>query len=178
MLQPIDLAFLVAKAATLKEEKAKILVDVASLAYNVAMVNRLANIQKDYISICGTIDQVARLRGYCTQEEYNLAQECQHHVAECEVELRKYKNKKTITKVIDSQTVSDTSFKDKPLLLVFWATWRSGSQSGLYRASRLMRESENENEGFCMAMKGGHNGESHNHSAKHNNWGTQEQTQY
>ena len=91
MSQSIDLAFLVAKAATLKEEKAKIFVDVASLAYNVAMVNRLANIQKDYISICCIIDQVARLRGYCTQEEYILAQECQHHVAECEVELRKHK---------------------------------------------------------------------------------------
>ena len=31
----------------LKDEKAKILVDTASLAYNVAMVNSLANIQKD-----------------------------------------------------------------------------------------------------------------------------------
>lgn len=91
MTNSIDLAFLAAKAATLKEEKAKILVDVASLAYNVAMVNRLANIQKDYISICCTIEQVAHLRGYCTQEEYSLAQECQQHVSECEVELRKHK---------------------------------------------------------------------------------------
>lgn len=91
MTQPIDIAFLVAKVATLKDEKAKILVDGASLAYNVAMVNRLMNVQKEYISICCTIEQVSRLRGYCTQEEYSLALECQHHIAECESELRKHK---------------------------------------------------------------------------------------
>ena len=65
--------------------------DAASLAYNVAMVNCLANIQKEYISVCCTIEQVARLRGYCTQEEYNLAIECKHHIEECEMELRKHK---------------------------------------------------------------------------------------
>lgn len=91
MTHPIDIAFLVAKVATLKDEKAKILVDGASLAYNVAMVNRLMNVQKEYISICCTIEQVSRLRGYCTQEEYSLALECQGHIAECEGELRKHK---------------------------------------------------------------------------------------
>ena len=65
--------------------------DAASLVYNVAMVNRLANIQKEYISVCYTIEQVARLRGYCTQEEYNWALECKHHIEECEMELRKHK---------------------------------------------------------------------------------------
>ncbi len=91
MTEPIDIAFLAAKIAALKDEKAKILVDAASLVYNVAMVNRLANIQKEYISVCCTIEQVARLRGYCTQEEYNLALECKHHIEECEMELRKHK---------------------------------------------------------------------------------------
>ena len=56
--------------------------DAASLAYNVAMVNRLTNIQKDYISVCCTIEQVARLR-------WSL--ECKHHIEECEMELRKHK---------------------------------------------------------------------------------------
>lgn len=91
MTEPIDTAFLAAKIAALKDEKAKILVDAASLVYNVAMVNRLANIQKEYISVCCTIEQVACLRGYCTQEEYNLALECKHHIEECEMELRKHK---------------------------------------------------------------------------------------
>lgn len=56
--------------------------DAVSLAYNVAMVNRLANIQKDYISVCCTTEQVARLR-------WSL--ECKHHIEECEMELRKHK---------------------------------------------------------------------------------------
>lgn len=91
MINPLDTAFLAAKIAALKNEKAKILVDAASLAYNVAMVNRLTNIQKEFISVCCTIEQVARLRGYCTQEEWNLALECKHHIEECEMELRKHK---------------------------------------------------------------------------------------
>lgn len=68
------------------------------------------------------------------------------------VELKKYKKKKTIIRTIESRTVSDTSYKDKPLLLVFWATWRSGSQSGLYRASRLMRESENKIQAISYSL--------------------------
>jgi hypothetical protein len=91
MINLLDTAFLAAKIAALKNEKAKILVDAASLAYNVAMVNRLTNIQKEFISVCCTIEQVARLRGYCTQEEWNLALECKHHIEECEMELRKHK---------------------------------------------------------------------------------------
>lgn len=68
------------------------------------------------------------------------------------VELKKHKKKKTIIRTIESRTVSDTSYKDKPLLLVFWATWRSGSQSGLYRASRLMRESENKIQAISYSL--------------------------
>ena len=68
------------------------------------------------------------------------------------VELKKYNKKKTIIRTIESRTVSDTSYKDKPLLLVFWATWRSGSQSGLYRASRLMRESENKIQAISYSL--------------------------
>ena len=49
------------------------------------------NVQKDYTSICCSMDQVSRLRGYCKQEEYNLALDGQHHIAECDVELRKHK---------------------------------------------------------------------------------------
>ena len=73
------------------ELKDEILVDGASLAYNVAMVNRLVSVQKEYVSVCCAIEQVAHLRGYCTLEEYNLALECQGHIAECESELRKHK---------------------------------------------------------------------------------------
>lgn len=91
MTEPIDTAFLAAKVAALKDEKAKIFVDAASLTYNVAMVNRLMNIQRELISVCCTIDQVSRFRGYCTQEEYNVALECHRHIQECENELLKHK---------------------------------------------------------------------------------------
>ena len=46
MTQQIDIAFLAAKVAALRDEKAKVLVDGASLVYNAAMVNSLMNIQK------------------------------------------------------------------------------------------------------------------------------------
>lgn len=91
MYHQIDIAFLSAKASALKDEKAKILVDAASLVYNAAMVNRLTHIQKDYISNCCAIDQIASLRGHCTQEEWNLALECKHHIEECKMEIRKRK---------------------------------------------------------------------------------------
>ena len=58
MTQPIDIAFLAAKVAALRDEKAKVLVDGASLVYNVAMVNSLMNIQKEYISVCCTSKRI------------------------------------------------------------------------------------------------------------------------
>ena len=91
MNEIVDTAFLAAKVAVLSDEKSKIFVDGASFVYNIAMINNLANIQKEYISVCCTIEQVARFRGYCTQDEYNLALECKHHIEECEVELRKHR---------------------------------------------------------------------------------------
>ena len=91
MNELIDLRFFAAKLASLKDEKAKIFVDIASLAYNVAMQNRLMNIQRELISICCTIDQYSSFRGYCTLEECSLAVECQRHIVECEMELRKHK---------------------------------------------------------------------------------------
>ena len=91
MNEPIDVGFLAAKVAALRDEKAKLFVDTASLTYNVMMVNQLMNIQRELISVCCTIDQVSRFRGYCTQEEYNVALECQRHIQECEQELVKHR---------------------------------------------------------------------------------------
>ncbi len=91
MNELIDVSFLAAKVAALRDEKAKLFVDAASFAYNLTMVNRLMNIQRELISVCCTIDQVSRFRGYCTQEEYNVALECHRHIQECENELLKHK---------------------------------------------------------------------------------------
>lgn len=47
----------------------------------------------------------------------------------------------------DSTILGDTvrleDYEGKYLLLAFWASWKSGSQSALYRARRVMRESKN-----------------------------------
>lgn len=91
MNELIDTCFLAAKVAALKDEKAKLFVDGASLTYNVVMINQLMNIQRELISVCCTIDQVSRFRGYCTQEEYNVALECQKQIRECEQELVKHR---------------------------------------------------------------------------------------
>lgn len=40
------------------------------------------------------------------------------------------------------RTICRDDYKDKYLLMVFWAGWKSGSQSGLYRARRTRREME------------------------------------
>ena len=54
MNQPIDIAFWTEKVATFRDEKAKVIVNGASLVYNDAMVKSLMNIQKEYISVCCT----------------------------------------------------------------------------------------------------------------------------
>ena len=74
------------------------------------------------------------------------------------VELKKYikdkksKKEKKETKIIESRVIADTSFAEKPLLIVFWASWRSGSQSGLFRARKLMRESKNKVQAISYSL--------------------------
>ena len=40
----------------------------------------------------------------------------------------------------ESRTIQKSDYKDKLLLFAFWASWKSGSQSAIYRARRLRRE--------------------------------------
>ena len=40
----------------------------------------------------------------------------------------------------EEQIIRRADYKDKLLLIVFWASWKSGSQSALYRARRVRRE--------------------------------------
>ena len=40
----------------------------------------------------------------------------------------------------EERTIKRADYKNKLLLIAFWATWKSGSQSALYRAKRLRRE--------------------------------------
>ncbi|MBO4551220.1 MAG: DUF4369 domain-containing protein [Bacteroidaceae bacterium] len=40
----------------------------------------------------------------------------------------------------EEKTIKKADYKDKLLLIAFWASWKGGSQSALYRARRLRRE--------------------------------------
>ena len=42
----------------------------------------------------------------------------------------------------EERTLRRADYKGKPLLIAFWASWKSGSQSALYRTRRLRRELE------------------------------------
>ena len=40
----------------------------------------------------------------------------------------------------EERTITKTDYQGKRLLIAFWASWKGGSQSALYRARRLRRE--------------------------------------
>lgn len=90
MNNAIDLAFLDAKVATLKDEKAKMIVEGASLAYNIAQVTRFRSMIVELSQICNYIVYKARIIGGYTQGEYNLALECQQQIEECDKQIAKH----------------------------------------------------------------------------------------
>lgn len=86
----IDLALLAAKVATLKNEKAKMMVESVSLAYNMAQVARFRSIIVELSTICHYIVFNAQIKGTYTQDEYDLALECQRQIEECNQQIAKY----------------------------------------------------------------------------------------
>lgn len=90
MNNAIDLAFLTAKVATLKDEKAKMIVEGASLTYNIAQVARFRSMIVELLQICNYIVYKARITGGCTQGEYDLALECQRQIEECNQQIAKH----------------------------------------------------------------------------------------
>lgn len=87
----IDTTFLAAKIATLNNEKAKLFVDVASFAYNVAQVSRLQSLIVEYSQVCNYVVLNAKYRGYYTDDEFKLANDCQRHIQECNQQLAKHR---------------------------------------------------------------------------------------
>ena len=79
MNEVIDLAFIAAKVAAMRDEKARMIVGGASLVYNVSQIARFKAMIVEFSQLCNYIVCVARFRGYCTQEEYNIVIECQQH---------------------------------------------------------------------------------------------------
>lgn len=90
MNEIVDFGFLAAKVATIGDEKAKMAVDGASLAYNVAQINRFRSMMSELYQISNYVTFNAQMRGYCTKQEYDLVVECQRHISECQDQINKH----------------------------------------------------------------------------------------
>lgn len=86
----IDLAFIAAKLATLNNEKEKIVVDSVSFVYNVAQIARLKSLVSEYAQICSCVIYQSQLRGFYTQDEYNIVMQCKQHIEDCNREISKH----------------------------------------------------------------------------------------
>ena len=86
----IDIAFIAAKIASIKDEKARMMVGGASIVYNIAQVARFRQMIVELSQICNYIVLKAQLIGSYTQEEYNLAKECQRQIQECNQQIAKH----------------------------------------------------------------------------------------
>ena len=66
----IDVAFIAAKVAAIKDEKARMIVGGASLVYNVAQIARFRSMIVELSQICNYIVSKAQIIGSYTLEEY------------------------------------------------------------------------------------------------------------
>ena len=66
------------------------IVEGASLAYNIAQVARFRSMIVELLQICNYIVYKARITGGCTQGEYDLALECQRQIEECNQQIAKH----------------------------------------------------------------------------------------
>ena len=90
MNELVDFGFLAAKVAAIGNEKAKMTVDGVSLAYNVVQINRFRSMMTELYQISNYIAFNARVRGYCTQQEYDLVMECQRQINDCQNNISKH----------------------------------------------------------------------------------------
>lgn len=90
MNEIIDLGFLAAKLATIKNEKARMMVGGVSLAYNVVQIARFRSMIVELSQLCNCIVYSAQMKGGYTQQEYDLAVDCQRQIEECNNQIAKY----------------------------------------------------------------------------------------
>jgi hypothetical protein len=86
----MDVAFIAAKIASIRDEKARMMVGGASIVYNAVQIARYRQMIVELSQICNYIVSKAQLIGSYTQEEYNLAIECQKQIEECNKQIAKY----------------------------------------------------------------------------------------
>lgn len=86
----IDLSFMAAKVAALNDERARIAVAGASLIYNATQLAKYQSMVAEYSQLLSTITFQARLYGYTTTEEVNLAQQCSDGIQFCQQQIAKH----------------------------------------------------------------------------------------
>ena len=60
------------------------------LAYNVVQINRFRSMMTELYQISNYIAFNARVRGYCTQQEYDLVMDCQRQINDCQNQISKH----------------------------------------------------------------------------------------
>lgn len=90
MNELIDLGFLAAKVVAIGNEKAKMTVDGASLAYNLVQVGRFKSMMSELYKIANYVVFNAEIRGYCTKQEYDLVMECYRQISDCQNQISKH----------------------------------------------------------------------------------------
>mgnify|MGYP000210675108 CR=1 FL=1 len=90
MSELIDIAFIAAKIAAIKDEKERMIVGRASLVYNVMQVMRFRSMIVELSQLCNCIVFRAQLCGCYTQEDLNLALDCQKQIVECNNQIVKH----------------------------------------------------------------------------------------
>lgn len=90
MNEIIDLGFIAAKLAAIKDEKARMIIGGASLMYNISQIVRFRTMIVELSQLCSCIVYSAQTRGFYTEQEYNMAIDCQRQIEECSNQITKY----------------------------------------------------------------------------------------
>ncbi|WP_042372113.1 hypothetical protein [Bacteroides neonati] len=86
----IDIGFMAAKVAALNDERARIAVSGVSLIYNAAQFAKYQNMVVEYSQILSTITFRARIYGYTTTQELNIAKECNDGIQFCQQQMARH----------------------------------------------------------------------------------------
>lgn len=86
----IDIGLFAAKVATLNNEKARIATSSVSLVYNAVQYANFNSLVAEYSQILSTITFRARLYGYTTTPEIELAKQCNEGIQFCQQQMNKH----------------------------------------------------------------------------------------
>lgn len=86
----IDIGLMAAKVAALNNERARVAVGGVSLIYNAAQFAKYQNMVAEYSQILSTITFRAKVYGYTTTKELNIAKDCNDGIQFCQQQMAKH----------------------------------------------------------------------------------------